>query len=51
MEQPEHEQAHERMALVKDPSDPETVRSARSFGAAASVYGAARPGYPVEAVA
>jgi SAM-dependent methyltransferase len=51
VEQPEHEPAHERGALVKDPSDPETVRSARSFGAAASVYGAARPGYPVEAVA
>src|SRR5215207_2820923 len=37
--------------LVVDPGDPATVRSARSFGAAASVYGAARPGYPVEAVA
>ena len=37
--------------LVVDPSDPETVRSARSFGAAASVYHRARPGYPVEAIA
>ena len=37
--------------LVVDPSDPATVRSARSFGAAASVYHQARPGYPVEAIA
>ena len=37
--------------LVADPSDPATVRSARSFGVAASVYHRARPGYPVEAVA
>jgi SAM-dependent methyltransferase len=36
--------------LVADPSDPDTVRAARSFGAAASVYGSARPGYPIEAV-
>ncbi|MBM7505364.1 class I SAM-dependent methyltransferase [Agromyces aurantiacus] len=42
---------YDRDALVKDPADAETVRSARSFGAAASVYGAARPGYPVDAVA
>jgi SAM-dependent methyltransferase len=47
----QHEHAHDAGGLVKDPADPETVRSARSFGAAASVYGAARPGYPVEAVA
>ncbi|GAA2028557.1 class I SAM-dependent methyltransferase [Agromyces tropicus] len=39
-----------RRALVADPADPETVRAARSFGAAASVYGASRPGYPVTAV-
>lgn len=37
--------------LVVDPSDPATVRSARSFGTAASVYHRARPGYPAEAVA
>lgn len=37
--------------LVADPTDPATMRSARSFGAAASVYHAARPGYPVDAVA
>jgi SAM-dependent methyltransferase len=38
--------------LVLDPADPDpdTVRAARSFGAVASVYGAARPGYPIEAV-
>lgn len=33
-----------------DPADPSTVRSARSFGTAASVYRAARPGYPIRAV-
>ena len=37
--------------LVVDPGDPATVRSARSFGAAASVYHQVRPGYPVEAIA
>ncbi|WP_082590778.1 class I SAM-dependent methyltransferase [Agromyces sp. Soil535] len=37
--------------LVADPSDPETAKSARSFGVAASVYHQARPGYPVEAIA
>jgi SAM-dependent methyltransferase len=37
--------------LVADPADPATVRSARSFGAAASVYHASRPGYPVDAIA
>ena len=37
--------------LVADPADPATVRSARSFGAAASVYHQSRPGYPVDAVA
>lgn len=37
--------------VVRDPADPATQAAARSFGAAASVYGAARPGYPVEAVA
>ncbi|QEO15491.1 class I SAM-dependent methyltransferase [Agromyces intestinalis] len=36
--------------LVNDPADPVTVASARSFGHAASVYHAARPGYPREAV-
>lgn len=36
---------------VSDPGDPGTQRTARSFGAAASVYQAARPGYPAEAVA
>ena len=40
-----------RPGLVVDPGDPATRRSARSFGAAASVYRIARPGYPVEAVA
>ncbi|WP_430645718.1 class I SAM-dependent methyltransferase [Agromyces sp. GXS1127] len=40
-----------RGGLVADPADPDTVRAARSFGAVASVYGAARPGYPIEAVA
>ncbi|PWC02963.1 class I SAM-dependent methyltransferase [Agromyces badenianii] len=40
-----------RYGLVADPADPATLESARSFGAAASVYRAARPGYPVEAVA
>ena len=39
-----------RGGLVADPSDPATVRSARSFGVAASVYHQARPGYPVEAI-
>ncbi|WP_157427884.1 class I SAM-dependent methyltransferase [Agromyces salentinus] len=34
-----------------DPSAPETVAAARSFGAAASAYHRARPGYPAEAVA
>lgn len=37
--------------LVADPSDPATLESARSFGAAASVYHQARPGYPVDAIA
>jgi len=37
--------------LVVDPSDPETLRTARSFGAAASVYHQARPGYPIDAIA
>ncbi|WP_022890681.1 class I SAM-dependent methyltransferase [Agromyces italicus] len=36
--------------LVADPGAPGTRRSARSFGAAASVYHRARPGYPPEAV-
>lgn len=36
--------------LVVDPGAPETRRSARSFGAAASVYHQARPGYPADAV-
>lgn len=36
--------------LVVDPGDPTTITSARSFGAAASVYHEARPGYPVAAV-
>ena len=45
------QRAGDERGLVRDPADPETVRSARSFGAAASVYGAARPGYPVDAVA
>jgi SAM-dependent methyltransferase len=36
--------------LVVDPGDPATIRSARSFGTAASVYRQARPGYPAEAV-
>lgn len=40
-----------RAAPVKDPAEPATRAAARSFGAAASVYGAARPGYPSEAVA
>ncbi|GLU89475.1 class I SAM-dependent methyltransferase [Agromyces sp. NBRC 114283] len=34
-----------------NPGDAETQRHARSFGDAASVYQAARPGYPAEAVA
>src|SRR5215207_905226 len=42
--------APDEPGLVPDPGDPVTVRSARSFGAAASVYRAARPGYPVEAI-
>jgi SAM-dependent methyltransferase len=33
-----------------DPAAPSTVAAARSFGAAASVYHRARPGYPAEAV-
>lgn len=37
--------------LAVDPGAPETRRSARSFGAAASVYRQSRPGYPVEAIA
>ncbi|MDR5698874.1 class I SAM-dependent methyltransferase [Agromyces aerolatus] len=37
--------------VVADPSDPRTQQTARSFGAAASVYQASRPGYPAEAVA
>ncbi|MEF3405710.1 class I SAM-dependent methyltransferase [Agromyces sp. CCNWLW203] len=37
--------------LVGDPADPATQLSARSFGAAASVYHHARPGYPIEAIA
>ncbi|WP_308799249.1 class I SAM-dependent methyltransferase [Agromyces silvae] len=37
--------------VVPDPSDPRTQQTARSFGGAASVYQASRPGYPVEAVA
>ncbi|GAA1056675.1 SAM-dependent methyltransferase [Agromyces luteolus] len=36
--------------LVVDPADPDMRRAARSFGAVASVYAAARPGYPPEAV-
>lgn len=36
--------------LVVDPGAPETQRSARSFGAAASVYHQARTGYPPDAV-
>jgi SAM-dependent methyltransferase len=36
--------------LVADPGDPATRQAARSFGAAAAVYQAARPGYPAEAV-
>ncbi len=36
--------------LVTDPGDPTTVASSRSFGAAASVYHQARPGYPVGAI-
>lgn len=47
MDQPVHDPSD----LVKDPADPATQAAARSFGAVASVYGAARPGYPVEAVA
>ena len=39
-----------RGGLVVDPGDPATVRSARSFGAAASVYHHSRPGYPTEAI-
>lgn len=51
-ESDEPEQAGDaRSAPVRDPADPATQATARSFGAAASVYGAARPGYPVEAVA
>lgn len=38
-------------SLVTDPADAVTQQAARSFGAAASVYQAARPGYPAEAVA
>ncbi|KZE95174.1 putative methyltransferase [Agromyces sp. NDB4Y10] len=47
------EQGHAggRAAPVIDPGDPATRAVARSFGTVASVYGAARPGYPVEAVA
>ncbi len=37
--------------LVADPADPATRESARSFGAAASVYRRARPGYPADAIA
>lgn len=36
--------------VVADPSDPRTQQTARSFGVAASVYQASRPGYPAEAV-
>ena len=36
--------------LVVDPGDPVTVASSRSFGAAASVYHQARPGYPIAAI-
>lgn len=43
--------APDEPGLVADPGDPATVRSARSFGRAASVYREARPGYPVEAIA
>ncbi|GAA1060870.1 class I SAM-dependent methyltransferase [Agromyces bracchium] len=39
-----------RGGLVADPADPDTRRAARSFGAVASVYGSARPGYTLEAV-
>jgi SAM-dependent methyltransferase len=39
-----------RSAPLKDPSEPATRAAARSFGAAASAYGVARPGYPAEAV-
>lgn len=37
--------------LVVEPGDPAMRQSARSFGAAASVYHHSRPGYPVEAIA
>ncbi|MGR2751274.1 class I SAM-dependent methyltransferase [Agromyces arachidis] len=45
------DEADSGAGLVADPADPATRAAARSFGAAASVYAAARPGYPVEAVA
>ncbi|HEX6366840.1 MAG TPA: class I SAM-dependent methyltransferase [Agromyces sp.] len=49
-ETPEVASPEERSNMA-DPADPATVRTARSFGAAASVYHQARPGYPIEAVA
>ena len=49
-ERPEAAEPREH-GLVADPSDPATQVSARSFGAAASVYHQARPGYPAEAIA
>jgi ubiquinone/menaquinone biosynthesis C-methylase UbiE len=49
-ENPEADGSHEH-GLVSDPADPATQLSARSFGAAASVYHQARPGYPAEAIA
>ena len=42
--------APDEPGLVADPADPATVHIARSFGAAASVYRQARPGYPTEAI-
>src|SRR5687768_2312785 len=39
-----------RGGLVVDPGDPATIRSARSFGIAATVYHRSRPGYPTAAI-
>jgi 2-polyprenyl-3-methyl-5-hydroxy-6-metoxy-1,4-benzoquinol methylase len=39
-----------RGGLVVDPGDPATLRSARSFGIAATVYHRSRPGYPTAAI-
>ncbi|RXZ40825.1 class I SAM-dependent methyltransferase [Agromyces binzhouensis] len=39
-----------RGGLLVDPSEPDPRRGARPAGAVASVYGAAAPGYPLEAV-